>query len=217
MDNQFLENILSQRILSAVTINSTKKAVLVADVFRKAGLMTIEIPLRTPEALKCIYIIRKTFPEMHIGAGTILTAMQVNQSIDAGASFGLSPGFNPDVASVATKNNFPFIPGVMTPSDIELAYQSGFSILKIFPIQQIGGIDFLKALAGPYGHLDLKYIPMGGINNANLKSYIDHKSVIAAGGSWLANEQIIQAENYEQISLNIKKALTVMKSSTMKG
>ena len=213
MQNQFFKTIFKQRILAAVNLNATAKALAVAEVFMKADLTTFEIPLRNKEALNCIKEIKRKYPELNIGAGTILTTEQLKEAMDAGAGYALSPGFNLKIAQEAQKLNFPFIPGVMTPSDIEMAYENGYDTLKVFPIAAIGGLNFLKAMDGPYGHLNLKYIPMGGINAANVADYLNYPNVLAVGGSWLATEQMITDVNFPLMEQHIQQALAISQKS----
>jgi len=203
----------AEKILPAVTLEDPSKALDTAKAIYAGGVHVMEITFRTNAAAESIALIRKSLPEMYIGAGTILNKEQLHQAQQAGAQFGLSPGFNPSVAAEAVRMNFPFIPGVMTPSDIELAVEAGCRILKLFPAAPIGGIDFLKALAGPYGHTGVTFIPMGGVSLQNLTSYLSLENVTAVGGSWLAAQQLIEERNYEAIRLNVTNAATLIKQA----
>ncbi len=167
----------------------------------------MEVPYRTAVASKVINAIRKNFPEMCIGAGTLLSIEYLHMAIEAGAQFGLSSGLNTTVCFEAAQKNFPFIPGVMTPSEMEAANNMGCSVQKLFPAEQLGGPSFLKAMLGPYGHLNLQFIPMGGVDILNMNTYLELKNVIAIGGTWLATEQMIKDRNYSGITKNIKEAL----------
>jgi 2-dehydro-3-deoxyphosphogluconate aldolase / (4S)-4-hydroxy-2-oxoglutarate aldolase len=207
MDKELLTAVLAQKILPAVTFEMEEHILPVAEAFVKAGLLTMEIPFRTGIASKALTQIRKNFPEINLGAGTLLTAEQVTEANDAGALFGLSPGFNQQVCNEATKYKLPFIPGVMTPSEIELACLQGYAILKLFPAEQLGGLAFLKAMQGPYEQLKVQFIPMGGVNNANLKEYISLPNVIAVGGSWIATKELMNKKDYKTIEDNARKAL----------
>ena len=199
--------LLPNRILPAVTFGRVEDAVPTANAFLEGGLNLIEIPFRTPVAATCISELVKKLPEMHIGAGTILTCEQVHQAKETGAEFGLAPGFNPKIVEEAAKINFPFIPGIMTPSEMELAYEMGCTILKLFPIEQMGGIRFVQSLLGPYKHLNLRFIPMGGINLGNMKDYLVFKEVASVGGSWLATPKLIINQEFETIRKNVADAL----------
>ncbi|HEX5172265.1 MAG TPA: bifunctional 4-hydroxy-2-oxoglutarate aldolase/2-dehydro-3-deoxy-phosphogluconate aldolase [Cyclobacteriaceae bacterium] len=199
--------LLKEKILPAVTFNSIDEVLPVAEAILRGGLSIVEIAFRSKVAAESITIIKKNFPEMSVGAGTLLTVNQVEQAVNAGAEFGLAPGFNPVTCKSAREKKLPFIPGVMTPSEIELASTMSFDILKLFPAAQLGGADFLRAIDGPYGQLNLQFIPMGGVNLSNLNEYLKLKNVIAVGGSWLATRALIESKNYPAIRRNVEEAL----------
>jgi 2-dehydro-3-deoxyphosphogluconate aldolase/(4S)-4-hydroxy-2-oxoglutarate aldolase len=207
------ETLIFQKILPAVTFTDAAEALPVTEALLKGGLSIMEVALRTPDAFKAIGSIAKNFPEMKLGAGTVLHVLQLKQAIDAGAGFGLSPSLNISVLEEASKNNFPFIPGVMTPSEIETAHAAGFSIQKLFPASSIGGVSFLKAMQGPYAHLNVHFIPMGGVNLQNMSEYLLLTNVIAVGGSWLASPELISQKNYAAIEENARQALAKIKAA----
>jgi 2-dehydro-3-deoxyphosphogluconate aldolase/(4S)-4-hydroxy-2-oxoglutarate aldolase len=207
MANDFLNTALQQKILPAVTFLSAGEALPVAEAILKGGLYVMEITFRTSAAAEAINLIRKNLPEMYVGAGTLLSEIQLNQAVEAGAQFGLAPGFNPSVCNHAIKNNLPFVPGVMTPSEIERAAEMGFDILKLFPAAQLDGIGFLKALSEPYLQLQTKFIPMGGVSVHNMNEYLQQKNVIAVGGSWLTKEDLISEKKFDKITELVKEAL----------
>jgi 2-dehydro-3-deoxyphosphogluconate aldolase/(4S)-4-hydroxy-2-oxoglutarate aldolase len=209
MNNDLLKTALRQKILPAVTFSSAEEAFPVTEAILKGGLQVMEVPFRTGVAAAVISIIRKNFPEMVIGAGTLLSIAQVKEAMNAGAQFGLAPGFNPSVCKTAIQHNFPFVPGVMTPSEIELAAEMGFKILKLFPASQLDGIGFLKSLQETYLQLQTMFIPMGGVSVSNMKEYLELKNVIAVGGSWLANRKIISAKQFDKITEQVKEALSI--------
>ncbi|ULQ54048.1 bifunctional 4-hydroxy-2-oxoglutarate aldolase/2-dehydro-3-deoxy-phosphogluconate aldolase [Flavihumibacter fluvii] len=202
---------LQQKILPAITFDALEDVLPVAEALLEAGLNVMEIPFRTAIAEKSVKLIRTSFPEMFVGAGTLLNTIQLRMAADAGAQFGLSPGLNQTVCLEAMKINFPFIPGVMTPSEIELAAEMGFGIQKLFPAEQLGGIAFLKALQGPYDQLKVKFIPMGGVNIRNATAYSQLKNVIAIGGSWLATTELMATKKYSTIQENVTTALQLVK------
>ena len=207
MINSLLNTALQQKILPAVTFSSLDDALPVAEAILKGGLQVIEIPFRTGVAGAAINAIRKKFPEMYIGAGTLLSINQLKQAVDAGAQFGLAPGFNPTVCKTSIQINLPFIPGVMTPSEIEMAAEMGFIILKLFPAAPLDGIGFLKALQSPYEQLQTRFIPMGGVSVKNMKQYLQLKNVIAVGGSWLATEELMVTKQFGKITEQVIEAL----------
>jgi 2-dehydro-3-deoxyphosphogluconate aldolase/(4S)-4-hydroxy-2-oxoglutarate aldolase len=211
MNSEFFSKVLQQRILPAVTFTSVKEAEPVAEALVNGGLETLEVAFRTPEAAECVYQIRKKFPMLSVGAGTLLSKSQIGEAMEAGAQFGLAPGFNRETSEFAAGRNFPFMPGVMTPSEIELAIQLGFTTLKLFPAEQVGGVSFLKAMLGPYSHTQVKFIPMGGITPGNMNDYLSLENVLAIGGSWIAPPKLINALEYSKITENVVQALANIK------
>ena len=211
MEDEILHNALSRKILPAVTFSSLDDVLPVAEAFRRGGLHVMEVTFRTHVAAEAIRIIRKNLPDLFVGAGTLLSVTQLKQAIDAGAQFGLAPGLNPSLCKSATEMHFPFIPGVMTPSEIELAAEMGFRILKLFPASQLGGVHFLKALQEPYQSLQIKFIPMGGITVGNMAEYLQLENVIAVGGSWLSNVEILKTKQFDKITEAVKEALSKTK------
>jgi 2-dehydro-3-deoxyphosphogluconate aldolase/(4S)-4-hydroxy-2-oxoglutarate aldolase len=207
MGNDLLNAALEQRILPAVTFSAADQALPVAEALLKGGLHVMEVTFRTGVAAEAISIVRKNFPEMYVGAGTLVSIPQLKQAVDAGAQFGLAPGLNPAICKNAISNNFPFVPGVMTPSDIELASEMGFKILKLFPAAIFDSVRFLKALQEPYQQLGTRFIPMGGVTINNMNEYLQLKNVIAVGGSWLASIELITAKQFDIIIERTKEAL----------
>ena len=204
---------LKQKILPAITFDTVGDALPAAEALLKAGLTVMEIPFRTKVAEKTVSIIRKAFPEMNVGAGTLLTLFQLKSAIDSGAQFGISPGFNQAICKEAKHLSFPFIPGVMTPSEMEAANDLDHKILKLFPAEQVGAVNFLKAMQGPYEHLKIKFIPMGGVTLQNIENYLRLSNVIAVGGSWLATKELMATKNYKAIEENVSAALIKIKYS----
>jgi 2-dehydro-3-deoxyphosphogluconate aldolase / (4S)-4-hydroxy-2-oxoglutarate aldolase len=203
-------NILDKKLIPVAVINDVNQALPLAEALLKGGLNVIEITLRTEAAMSCIEIIKKSAPEMIIGAGTILDHSLIPELIDKGVSFGITPGINPRVIESAQKHELLIIPGIITPSEIEQARNYGLEVLKYFPAEAAGGTSMLKALAGPYGHTGVKFIPTGGINLSNMASYIEISSVAAVGGSWFVANNLLQAGKYEEISRLTKEALSLI-------
>ncbi len=202
-----LQSIFKSKLLPAVTLTEADTALRVAEAFLEAGLTVMEITFRTQSAASSISAIATTYPEMHIGAGTILTTENLKEAADSGAEFGLAPGYNKEVAGKAFEQNFPFIPGVITPSEIECAFADGFEVLKLFPIQSAGGADYIKKIEAPYLHTGMKFIPMGGINQQNMDSYLNCESVLAVGGSWLNPGLLIQQKKYKDITAIVRSSI----------
>ncbi|MEX2436063.1 MAG: bifunctional 4-hydroxy-2-oxoglutarate aldolase/2-dehydro-3-deoxy-phosphogluconate aldolase [Balneolaceae bacterium] len=202
-----LHSIFKSKLLPAVTIPDVDSALSIAEAFLEAGLSVMEITFRTPAAATSITAIEKSYPEMHVGAGTLLTPDNVTAAADAGAAFGLAPGYNKNVAAKALELDFPFIPGVLTPSEIESAFEAGFDLLKIFPVQCIGGPGYIKTIEPPYLHTSMKFIPMGGVNLQNMASYLKYNSVQAVGGSWLNPGSLIEQKKYREITEIVRESL----------
>jgi 2-dehydro-3-deoxyphosphogluconate aldolase/(4S)-4-hydroxy-2-oxoglutarate aldolase len=207
MTNELLEDALSQRILPAVTFSSADEALPVAEAMFRGGLRVMEVTFRTTAAAAAVSMIRKELPEMYIGAGTLLSVSQLKMAVDAGVQFGLAPGFNRTICETALDHHFPFIPGVMTPSEIEEAAAMGFHILKLFPAAQLNGVGFLNAIQDPYQSLQVKFVPMGGVSIDNMNEYLKLKNVIAVGGSWLTKKEFINTGRFDQITESVRTAL----------
>jgi 2-dehydro-3-deoxyphosphogluconate aldolase/(4S)-4-hydroxy-2-oxoglutarate aldolase len=176
-----------------------------AKALLKGGVDAIELTLRTPVAVEAGKAIKKEVPEILLGFGTVLTTEQVKAVAGAGADFAVAPGCNPRVIAQAQKEGLPFAPGVMTPTDIEIAIEQGCRVLKYFPAETSGGLEHLINMVAPYQYLELKFIPLGGCNMDNARSYLESPLITAIGGSWLAKGPVIQAENWEAITANAKE------------
>jgi len=193
-------HLLSKRIVPVAVIDSVEDAVPLALALKQGGLPLIEVTLRTPAALACIHAIRQACPEISVGAGTIIDPDQVAAAIHAGAEFGVSPGTNPPVIEAAVEQGLFFVPGVMTPSDIEAAMGLGCRLLKFFPAEPAGGVPMLKALAGPYEPAGVKFIPLGGISPQNMPQYLALPCVAAVGGSWICERSLIRQRKWSEIT-----------------
>ena len=202
MNFEIYQKIEEFRIVPVIAIEDEDSALPLADALIGGGLPVAEITFRTEAASAVILKIAKERPDMLIGAGTILTIDNLKRAIDCGAKFGVAPGFNPKIVEETLKLNFPFSPGVMTPSDVECALSLGIKVLKFFPAEAAGGTKMLKSLAAPYAHLGVRFIPTGGINLEILTNYLSIQQVLAVGGTWIANAEDIRKKNWKQISTN---------------
>ena len=209
--SDFLNELEKVKLMPAITINNSDKAVPLAKALINGGLKIAEVPMRTPAALESIKRIANE-TDMLIGAGTVLTIGQAKDAIDAGASIIISPGFNPDVVKFVHDKCISIIPGVATPSEIELAYSYGIDVLKLFPADVMGGPKLLKALYGPYQ--SVKFIPMGGINGSNMREYLGCPNVFALGGTWIAKSEMIDKGAFEDIEETVRQSLYAIKSAT---
>jgi 2-dehydro-3-deoxyphosphogluconate aldolase / (4S)-4-hydroxy-2-oxoglutarate aldolase len=204
-----MNRIFERGILPAAVVPSAAEAVPLARALLAGGLDVMEVTFRNADAPRCVELIRKEVPEMQIGAGTLLTAAQIQQAIDAGAQFGVTPGFNPTVIEAARARNFPLIPGVMTPGEMERALEMGCPTVKFFPAEAAGGVNYLKAVAAPYAHTALRVIPLGGIGPTNLQPYLALPIVAAIGGSWMASRELAAAHDWPRITALAQEALAM--------
>lgn len=202
-----LERILAKRIVPVVVLDQASDAEPLAEALLAGGLDIMEITFRTAAAAESIARIAKAFPEILLGAGTLLEPDQVARAKEAGAVFGLAPGLNPEILAKAKQVGLQFSPGVMTPSDIEQALSLGCNLLKFFPAGAAGGPDMLKALAGPYAHTGVKFVPTGGISSKNLADYLALPVVAAIGGSWMVDKKLVADGNWAEITRLTQEAL----------
>ncbi len=200
-----LEKIREKRIIPVAAIKSVDDGLKVCETLIGAGLPVIEVTFRTAAAEDVIKAVAKEFPEMLIGAGTILNVDDLKRAIDAGARFAVAPGTNPKVVGPAIDVEFPFYPGVCTPSDVECAVDLGCKVLKFFPAEAAGGVKLLKSLIGPYGHLGLSFCPTGGINSQNMLDYLALPQVFAIGGSWMVKQDLIG--DWDAMAATVREAV----------
>lgn len=184
-------------VIPVVVINDAKDAGMLADVLCEEGLPCAEVTFRTAAAKDAIRMMADEQPEMLVGAGTVLTVEQVEQAIEAGAKFIVSPGFDPEIVDYCISKNIAVFPGCVTPSEAAQAVKRGMKVVKFFPAQQFGGVSTVKALAAPY--TTLKFMPTGGVNMENLESYLSCDKVIACGGSWMVKSELIESGQFEKI------------------
>lgn len=170
----------------------------------------MEITLRHPASLDCIRAIVAEVPDMTIGAGTILHPHQIPEAIKAGATFGVAPGFNPDTILTAIEESLPFIPGVATGGEIEQGIAMGCTLVKFFPSEPLGGVQWLQAISGPYQQTGIRIVPMGGIRTRNLADYTGLPIVAAAGGSWMAAPDLIRDGLWHEVTRLTKEALALV-------
>ena len=200
---------LSKRIVSVITIDRAEDAEPLAQALLDGGLDAMEVTFRTEAAPEAIRRIKAAFPKVHLGAGTLLTGEQVVKALGAGATFGLAPGLNPEIVRFAHERGMGFIPGVMTPTDVEIALSLGCMVQKFFPADVAGGVKLLKTLSGPYGHTGVKFIPLGGVSASTMRDYLDAPGVAAVGGSWIADRNLIKAGDWAGITALAKKAIAI--------
>ena len=191
---------LAQRLICVAVVDQAEDAVPLAEALLAGGLKVMEVTFRTAGAAESIRRIRQGVPQIAIGAGTLITVDQVQQAVDAGAQFGVSPGLSESVSAAARAARLPWFPGVVTPSEIIRAMDLGWQHLKFFPAETFGGVPALKALAGPFGHTTVKFVPTGGITAANLPDYLSLPQVAAIGGSWMADRKLVAEQAWPKIT-----------------
>ena len=216
--NNFMstESFLKQRLMCITSIDRADDAVPLARALLAGGLNVMEITFRTDAAAESIRRVRQEVPQMAIGAGTLLTADNVKQAADAGAQFGVSPGLNETVLAAANKNWIPFFPGVMTPTEVDRALNLGCKYLKFFPAEPAGGAAMLKALAAPFAHTGVKFLPTGSINATTLANYLALPQVAAVGGSWMAEKKLVVEKAWDKITALTAEALKVVSAAQTK-
>jgi len=202
-----LNELLKRPVIPVIVIDDANDAEPLAEALLEGGMDVIEVTCRTAAAPEALTRIRQSFPEMLVGAGTVVTPEQARMCIDAGVGFGLAPGLNPDTIAFFQENDTLFIPGVMTPSEIEAGLALGCQLLKFFPAGAAGGAEMLTNLGVPYGPLGVKFCPTGGINLQNMVEYLSLSIVSAIGGSWLATRQQITDGQWDLITRQVREAL----------
>lgn len=207
------ERMKTLKIIPVVAIDAVKDALPLADALIAGGLPVAEITYRTAAAADVIRLLRRERPDMLVGAGTVLTAEQVASAKGSGAQFAVSPGVNPAVVQAAQAAGLPFGPGVMTPSDIEVALGLGLRVMKFFPAEPMGGLKTLKSIAAPYMHLGVRFIPLGGVSVDNVAAYLKDPAVMAVGGTWLAKKEDIAGGRWDVIRENCVKAMAAANHS----
>jgi 2-dehydro-3-deoxyphosphogluconate aldolase/(4S)-4-hydroxy-2-oxoglutarate aldolase len=211
-----IESILKQRLICLAVIEKTDDAIPLAEALLAGGLNCIEVTFRTKAATESIKQIRKSVPRIIVGAGTLLTPDQVRQAADAGAQFCVSPGLSESVSQAADAYKLPFFPGVVTPTEIMAALDLGWKHLKFFPSETFGGVNALKALAGPFGHTGVTFIPTGGITAATLPIYLAVPQVAAVGGSWMAERKLVAEKSWCKITTLTSDAMKAIAQAQAK-
>ena len=205
-----IQAFVGQRLICVAVIDRADDVVPLTEALLAGGLKVIEVTFRTAGAAESIRRIRQALPSAVVGAGTLLTADQVQQALDAGAQFGVSPGLSEAVARAAADAKFPLFPGVITPSEVMRALELGCQHLKFFPAEAAGGVNMLKSLAGPFGHTGVKFIPTGGITAATLPNYLAIPQVAAVGGSWMAERKLVAEKAWAKITALTAEAMRVI-------
>lgn len=196
-------------VVPVVVLEDTKDAVPLAKALVEGGLPCAEVTFRTEAAEESIRLMAEQFPEMLVGAGTVLTTEQVDAAVGAGAKFIVSPGFDPKIVDYCLEKDIPVFPGCITPSEVAQAVKRGLKVVKFFPAEQFGGVATIKAMAAPYTML--KFMPTGGVSLKNLKDYLSCDKILCCGGSWMVKGDMIKAGEFDKISEMAKDAVALAK------
>ena len=198
------------KIIPVLAIEKVEDGIKICELLNKCGLKAAEITFRTAAAEEIIREASRLFPEMLIGAGTILTVKDLHTAFEAGAKFAVAPGFNPTVVKAAVKSGYAFFPGISCPSQVEQAFELGVRVMKFFPAEAAGGLGMLKSIIAPYRHLAIQFMPTGGIKPANIMDYLEIPEVLGAGGTWLASTAEMNDGQWETIEEKIKAAVQMV-------
>lgn len=202
------ETIQNMGVVPVVVLHDAKDAAPLAKALCEGGLPCAEVTFRTDAAEESIRIMTTQFPEMFVGAGTVLTIEQVDRAVAAGAQFIVSPGFDPEIVDYCLEKNIPVYPGCITPSEVSQAVKRGLKIVKFFPAEQFGGVATIKALAAPF--TGVKFMPTGGVNAKNLESYLSCDKIIACGGSWMVKGDLVKAGKFDEIKDLVEEAVQLV-------
>ena len=209
MMNEVLKQIEKIGIVPVVVLEDVKDAEPLGKALVEGGLPCAEVTFRTDAAEESIRIMAEKFPEMLVGAGTVLTIEQVDRAVNAGAKFIVSPGLNPKVVSYCVEKGIPVTPGTANPSNLEQAIELGLDVVKFFPAEQAGGLAYIKAIAAPY--TGMKFMPTGGINANNVKEYLACDKILACGGSWMVKGDLVKAGEFDKITELVREAAAIVK------
>lgn len=191
-------------VVPVVVLENKEDAVPLAEALVQGGLPCAEVTFRTNAAAESIRLMSEKYPDMLVGAGTVLTTEQVDLAVKSGAKFIVSPGFDPEIVDYCLEKNIPVFPGCISPSEVAQAVKRGLKIVKFFPAEQAGGIAMIKAMAAPYHNI--RFMPTGGINTGNLKDYLSCDKILCCGGSWMVKGDMIRNGEFEKIQVLVKEA-----------
>ena len=204
------ETIQKMGVVPVVVLNDAKDAAPLAKALCEGGLPCAEVTFRTDAAEESIRIMTTEFPEMFVGAGTVLTTSQVDRAVAAGAKFIVSPGFDPEIVDYCLSKEIPVFPGCITPSEVSQAVKRGLKVVKFFPAEQFGGVATIKALAAPF--TGVKFMPTGGVNAKNLESYLSCDKIVACGGSWMVKGDLVKDGKFDEIKALVEEAVQLVAS-----
>ena len=208
--NDILNQLEKCMIVPVVVLEDAKDAKPLGEALCNGGLPCAEVTFRTEAAEESIRIMSENFPEMLVGAGTVLTTEQVDRAVAAGAKFIVSPGFDEEIVDYCLEKGITVLPGCATPSEVAKAVKRGLEVIKFFPAEQAGGLPMIKAMAAPYTMI--KFMPTGGINPENVKNYLAFDKIFACGGSWMVKNTLVENQEFDKICELSKEAVAIAKS-----
>lgn len=203
------DKIKSFGVIPVVVLENAEDAKPLAEALVKGGLPVAEVTFRTAAAKESIRIMSENYPEMLVGAGTVLSVSQVDEAMEAGAKFIVTPGFDEEVVDYCLSKDIPVFPGVITPTEVTMAVKKGLKVVKFFPASQFGGLKTIKALSAPFGMV--KFMPTGGIDASNLSEYLSSDKIVACGGSWMVKGDLVKAKEFDKIEALTKEAVELVK------
>lgn len=207
--SEILEQLAGYGLVPVVVLNRAEDAKPLAEALCRGGLKCAEVTFRTDAAEESIRIMSENFPDMLVGAGTVLTIDQVDRAVAAGAKFIVSPGFDPEIVDYCISKDIVVLPGTITPSEVAQGVKRGLKVLKFFPAEQAGGVAMIKAMAAPYTMV--KFMPTGGINAKNLPEYLGCDKIAACGGSWMVKADLIDNKQFDRIEEMTREAVELVK------
>lgn len=207
--NEVLAKIQEIGIIPVVVLDRVEDALPLGKALIEGGLPCAEVTFRTAAAEESIRVMSENFPELLVGAGTVLTTDQVDRAVAAGAKFVVSPGLNPRIVKYCVEKGVIIVPGCANPSDIEQALENGLEVVKFFPAELLGGLKMIKALSGPYGNV--KFMATGGISASNVREYLACDHIAACGGSWMVNGKLVKEGKFDEITALVKECADIVK------
>ncbi|WEM41210.1 bifunctional 4-hydroxy-2-oxoglutarate aldolase/2-dehydro-3-deoxy-phosphogluconate aldolase [Photobacterium sp. DA100] len=208
MSQQIIEKLKAFKVIPVIQINDVSQAVPLAKTLVENGLPVAEVTFRTEAAAEAIRLMREAYPQMCIGAGTVLNAEQVDRAKEAGSEFVVAPGLNPNTVRYCLEQGIPMVPGINNPSQVEQALEMGLTFLKFFPAEASGGINMIKSLLAPY--VDVSLMPTGGIGKANVRDYLAIDRVICCGGTWMVAPALIENGDWDEIGRLVREAVELV-------
>ena len=204
-----LESLGNQSVLPIINFQNSKLALQTTEALLKGGIKNLEVTLRSKDALLTLQEIRKEFPKVLLGAGTILKEEQIDQLQDIGINFGVSPGWDESIWEKSQKNNFFLIPGILTPTELNRVSKCNCPAVKIFPVEPVGGYPYMKALIAPFRDLGIKYLPTGGVTQNLTSAYLNDPDLLTIGGSWITPQDLVQNLQFSKITKLAKEAISL--------